>query len=48
MDGVFACSAFERIEWSWTLYRRTGCVHRVTTKDGTTVVAVVWGRTEPI
>src|SRR5438034_578401 len=29
-------------------YRPNGCVHTVTTKHGATVLAVVWGRTEPI
>ena len=29
-------------------YRPNGCVHSVTTKNGATVLAVVWGRTEPI
>ena len=29
-------------------YRPNGCVHTVTTKNGATVLAVVWGRTEPI
>jgi anti-sigma factor ChrR (cupin superfamily) len=28
-------------------YRPNGCVHTVTTKNGATVLAVVWGRTEP-
>jgi anti-sigma factor ChrR (cupin superfamily) len=28
-------------------YRPHGCVHTVTTKNGATVLAVVWGRTEP-
>ena len=29
-------------------YRPNGCVHRVTTVNGATVLAIVWGRTEPI
>jgi anti-sigma factor ChrR (cupin superfamily) len=29
-------------------YRPPGCVHTVTTKNGATVLAVVWGRTEPV
>ncbi len=29
-------------------YRPNGCEHTVTTKNGATVLAVVWGRTEPI
>jgi anti-sigma factor ChrR (cupin superfamily) len=29
-------------------YRPNGCVHSVTTTNGATVLAVVWGRTEPI
>ncbi len=29
-------------------YRPNGCVHTVTTNNGATVLAVVWGRTEPI
>jgi anti-sigma factor ChrR (cupin superfamily) len=29
-------------------YRPNGCVHTVTTKNGATVLAVVWGRTEPL
>ncbi len=29
-------------------YRPNGCVHSVTTKNGATVLAVVWGRTEPV
>jgi len=29
-------------------YRPNGCVHSVTTKHGATVLAVVWGRTEPV
>jgi anti-sigma factor ChrR (cupin superfamily) len=29
-------------------YRPNGCVHTVTTKNGATVLAVVWGRTEAI
>jgi len=28
-------------------YRPNGCVHSVTTKNGATMLAVVWGRTEP-
>src|SRR5262249_60236155 len=28
-------------------YRPNGCVHTGTTKNGATVLAVVWGRTEP-
>ena len=28
-------------------YRPNGCVHTVTTQNGATVLAVVWGRTEP-
>jgi anti-sigma factor ChrR (cupin superfamily) len=28
-------------------YRPNGCVHTVSTKNGATVLAVVWGRTEP-
>jgi anti-sigma factor ChrR (cupin superfamily) len=28
-------------------YRPNGCVHTVTTKNGATMLAVVWGRTEP-
>jgi anti-sigma factor ChrR (cupin superfamily) len=28
-------------------YRPNGCVHTVTTRNGATVFAVVWGRTEP-
>ena len=28
-------------------YRPNGCVHTVTTKNGATVLAIVWGRTEP-
>jgi len=29
-------------------YRPNGCVHTVTTQNGATVLAVVWGRTEPL
>ena len=29
-------------------YRPDGCVHTVTTENGATVLAVVWGRTEPV
>ena len=29
-------------------YRPNGCVHSVTTKNGATVLAIVWGRTEPV
>jgi len=29
-------------------YRPDGCVHTVTTRNGMTVLAVVWGRTEPV
>ena len=29
-------------------YRPNDCVHTVTTKNGATVLAVVWGRTEPV
>jgi len=29
-------------------YRPNGCVHAVTTQNGATVLAVVWGRTEPV
>lgn len=29
-------------------YRPNGCVHSVTTKNGATVLAVVWGHTEPV
>jgi anti-sigma factor ChrR (cupin superfamily) len=29
-------------------YRPNGCVHTVTTENGATVLAVVWGRTEPV
>jgi anti-sigma factor ChrR (cupin superfamily) len=29
-------------------YRPNGCVHTVTTKNGATALAVVWGRTEPV
>src|SRR5215468_11075840 len=29
-------------------YRPNGCVHSVTTRNGATVLAVVWGRTEPV
>ena len=29
-------------------YRPNGCVHAVTTQHGATVLAVVWGRTEPV
>jgi anti-sigma factor ChrR (cupin superfamily) len=29
-------------------YRPNGCVHSVTTQHGATVLAVVWGRTEPV
>jgi anti-sigma factor ChrR (cupin superfamily) len=29
-------------------YRPNGCVHSVTTQNGATVLAVVWGRTEPV
>ena len=29
-------------------YRPNGCVHTVTTQNGATVFAVVWGRTEPV
>jgi anti-sigma factor ChrR (cupin superfamily) len=29
-------------------YRPNGCVHTVTTKNGATVLAFVWGRTEPV
>jgi anti-sigma factor ChrR (cupin superfamily) len=29
-------------------YRPNGCVHTVTTKNGATILAVVWGRTEPV
>jgi len=29
-------------------YRPNGCVHSVNTKNGATVLAVVWGRTEPV
>jgi anti-sigma factor ChrR (cupin superfamily) len=28
-------------------YRPNGCVHTVTTTNGATVLAIVWGRTEP-
>ena len=28
-------------------YRPNGCVHTVTTQNGATVLAIVWGRTEP-
>ena len=29
-------------------YRPNGCVHTVTTRNGATVLAVLWGRTEPV
>ena len=29
-------------------YRPNGCVHTVTTVNGATILAVVWGRTEPV
>src|SRR3989449_6962291 len=29
-------------------YRPNGCVHSVTTQNGATVLAAVWGRTEPV
>jgi anti-sigma factor ChrR (cupin superfamily) len=29
-------------------YRPNGCVHTVTAKNGATLLAVVWGRTEPV
>jgi anti-sigma factor ChrR (cupin superfamily) len=29
-------------------YRPNGCIHTVTTQNGATVLAVVWGRTEPV
>ena len=29
-------------------YRPNGCVHTVTTHNGATVLAIVWGRTEPV
>ena len=29
-------------------YRPNGCVHTVTTQNGATVLAVVWGRTQPV
>src|SRR5262249_35636775 len=29
-------------------YRPNGCVHTVTTTNGATVLAVVWGHTEPV
>jgi len=29
-------------------YRPNGCVHAVTTQHGATVLAVVWGHTEPV
>lgn len=29
-------------------YRPNGCIHTVTTTNGATVLAVVWGRTEPV
>lgn len=29
-------------------YRPNGCVHTVTTTNGATVLAVVWGKTEPV
>ena len=29
-------------------YRPNGCVHTVTTENGATVLAIVWGRTEPV
>jgi anti-sigma factor ChrR (cupin superfamily) len=29
-------------------YRPDGCVHTVNTRNGATVLAVVWGRTEPV
>ena len=29
-------------------YRPNGCVHTVTTQNGATVLAYVWGRTEPV
>jgi anti-sigma factor ChrR (cupin superfamily) len=29
-------------------YRPNGCVHTVTTQNGATMLAVVWGRTEPV
>jgi anti-sigma factor ChrR (cupin superfamily) len=29
-------------------YRPNGCVHTVMTKNGATLLAVVWGRTEPV
>jgi anti-sigma factor ChrR (cupin superfamily) len=29
-------------------YRPNACVHAVTTKNGATVLAVVWGHTEPV
>jgi anti-sigma factor ChrR (cupin superfamily) len=32
----------------WVNYRPNGCVHTVTTQHGATVLAFVWGRTEPI
>ena len=32
----------------WANYRPNGCVHSVTTQHGATVLAFVWGRTEPI
>jgi anti-sigma factor ChrR (cupin superfamily) len=28
-------------------YRPNGCVHTVTTRNGATVLGVLWGRTEP-
>jgi anti-sigma factor ChrR (cupin superfamily) len=32
----------------WVNYRPNGCVHTVTTQNGATVLAFVWGRTEPV
>jgi anti-sigma factor ChrR (cupin superfamily) len=29
-------------------YRPNGCVHTVTTRNGATVLAVLWGRIEPV
>ena len=29
-------------------YRPDGCVHTVTTKNGATLLAVVWGHTDPV
>jgi anti-sigma factor ChrR (cupin superfamily) len=29
-------------------YRPNGCVHTVTTRNGATLLAVIWGRTEPV